>query len=165
MRDWRELGKWKSYEAMEETLRRNTVDVALFLGCSESKVRKWKECPATTEDPDQSGRRNPLDEIERTILAIEEIDLERAYVPIKWLNVRFGFLPPVKAPAGNESDSELLQDLLKWHKEIGETCAALSKALEDGRISRDDFRKCFREVFDDIEAGLTLLAKMQARIE
>lgn len=160
-----DLANWKTYEALEETIRRDTVEVALALRRSESSVRKWKECPATASDPDQSGRCNPLDNLETTISTIEKKDPERAYVPIKWLLARFGFLPPVKAPEVHETDQTLLQSMLAWHKEIGESCTALSKALEDNRINRDEFKECYRELLDDVEAGLSLLSKMKARVE
>lgn len=159
------LTGWKSYEALEETVRRDTVEVALDLHLSESIVRKWKECPATTEDPDQSGRRNPLDFISGTIAVIEKKNPERAYVPIKWLCARFGFMPPVKAPVATSTDEDLLQSLLGWHREIGETCEQLSKVLKDSRISKAEYKACYREIVDDMEAGLILLAKMKAKVE
>jgi len=161
----RDLANWRTYEALEETIRRDTVEVALALRRSESSIRKWKECPATVEDPDQSGRYNPLDNIAAIISTIEKKDPERAYVPIKWLCARFGFLPPVKAPTSIETDEELLQALLKWHREIGESCTALSKTLADGRITSDEFKRCYRELLDDYEVGFILLSKMKARVE
>lgn len=158
---------WKTYEAMDETIRRNAPDIALALRKSESTVNKWRECPWTAEDQDQPGRLNPLDLLEGVISTIEKTDPERAYIPIRWLNARYHFLPPVKMPAmdATETEEELVRALLDWTREIGETSTAISEALRGGRISHQDYKKCYREFLEDVEAALVLLAKMKARVE
>ena len=159
------LAAWKTYEAMDETIRRDTTEVALTLRRSESSVRKWKECPWTAEDQDQSGRLNPLDMLEGVISTIEKIDPERAYVPILWLCARFAFLPPIKAEDITETDEELMQAMLAWIREIGESSTSVSQALKDGRVSPLEYKACFKEFNEHVKAGLVLLAKMKARIE
>ncbi len=155
------MREWKSYEALEETIRRNTEKVAEALHQSPSLVRKWKEPPRTDEDFTQSGARNPLDRLEIIIHTIEKIDPERAYTPIKWLCARFGFFPPVKMPSVGDNQKELVKSILEWTKEFGETSTAISRALEDGRVSKEEYKKIWREFTEDIEAGLSLLLRLK----
>lgn len=159
------MASWKSYEALEECIRRDTPEVAKALHQSLSLVAKWKEQPATDEDFQQSGTRNPLDRIETIINTIERIDPERAHVPIKWLCARFGFMPPVKMPEGGISDKALMQSLLKWTKEFGETSEVVSMSLNDGRITKDEIRDIEKELREDIEAGMGLLALLRERVK
>lgn len=158
------MKNWKSFEALEETIRRDTVEVAKALHQSLSLVSKWKEQPATDEDFQQSGTRNPLDRIETIINTVEKLDPKRAHVPIKWLCARFGFMPPVKMPGEDVTDKALMERLLKWTKEFGETSEIISKSLEDGRISRDEIRDIEKEIREDIEAGMGLLSLLQERV-
>ena len=158
------MKNWKSYEALEECIRRDAVEVANLLHQSKTLIQKWKEAPATDEDYTQSGTRNPLDRIEKIITAIEKIDPKRAYIPILWLCARFGFLPPVKMPAGLESQQDILKALLKWNEEFGETCAEISKTLRDGKITEREYKVCYREAMEDIQALMELLEKMKERV-
>ena len=70
----------KSYEVI-----RNAVDepgvkaVAAGLRVSPALVYKWCEPPADSEDPDQSGARNPLDRVREMYMLTREIRL------IRWL--------------------------------------------------------------------------------
>ena len=57
------MKNWKSYEALEECIRRDAVEVANLLHQSKTLIQKWKEAPATDEDYTQSGTRNPLDRL------------------------------------------------------------------------------------------------------
>ncbi len=155
------MREWKSYEALEETIRRDTEKVAEALHQSPSLVRKWKEPPRTDEDFTQSGARNPLDRLEIIIKTIEQIDPERAYIPIRWLCARFGFMPPVKMPRVADSEQELVGSILEWTKEFGETSRAVSEALKDGRVSKEEYKKIWREFTEDIEAGLSLLMRLK----
>lgn len=158
------LASWKSYEALEECIRRDTPEVAKALHQSLSLVSKWKEQPATDEDFQQSGARNPLDRIETIISAVERIDPERAHVPIKWLCARFGFMPPVKMPEGVKGDKDIFQAILAWNKEFGETCIKVSKSMEDGRITRDEFQGISKEFRESFAAGLRLLQVLEGKV-
>lgn len=161
----KDLANWKSYEAIEETVRRDTVDVALALNQSESLVRKWKERPATDEDFQQSGTRNPLDRLETIITTIEKKDPARAFTPIHWLCARFGFLPPVKMPAFECSNEDLLRAVLKWHEEFGQTCEAISATIKDGRVSPAEYKRCTKEARESIAALLGLMTMLEGRVE
>lgn len=152
----KDLLKWASYEALEECIRRDSAPVARAVNLSLKLVQKWKEQPATDEDYTQSGTRNPLDRIEHIINTIEKIAPKRAYIPIYWLCARFGFANPVKLPQIHSSRN-INRSLLEWTREFGETCQAVSKALEDGRVSGAEFRKIHRELMEDMAAGMALL--------
>ena len=159
----RELAEWESWEALEECMRRDGPRVAKALHRSESLVQKWKEKPGD-EVLENSGARNPLDRVELIIATIEKIDPNRAYVPIKWLNARFGFFPPVKMPVGIHSDDDVMRALLDWNKEFGETNAALSESFEDRRITQDEFKKIEREMMEDVIKARSLLELLRGRV-
>lgn len=160
----KDLSAWKSFEALEETIRRDTADVALALNQSPVLVRKWKERPATEEDFQQSGTRNPLDRLETIISTIEKIDENRAYVPIKWLCARFDFLPPVKMPKFEASNEDLMKAVMKWHSEFGQTCEAISESLKDGRLSPAEYKHCLKEAMDSVGSLMSLLNLMEGRV-
>ncbi len=147
---------WTSWQAMEETIRQDTVAVASGLHISTSLVRKWKEQPLTDEDFFQSGTRNPLDRIETVISTIEKTDPERAYLPIRWLCARFRFMPPVKLPDAGPAGKDVQKALLDWTREFGETCAEISKDLADGRISPPELRRIHKEILEDMAAVMAL---------
>lgn len=162
--DAKALASWKSYEALEETIRRDTPEVAKALHQSLSLVSKWKEQPATDEDFQQSGARNPLDRIETIINTIERIDPERAHVPIKWLCARFGFMPPVRMPEGAHTDTDIIQAILDWNREFGDVCEVISKSLKDKKISPMEYKEIFKEFRETFQAGLTLLQLLEAKV-
>ena len=159
----RKLAEWESWEALEECIRRDGPRVAKAIHLSPSTIVKWRE-PLTDEDTENSGARNPLDRLEIIISTIEEIDPNRAYVPIQWLNARFGFFPPVKMPVGIHSDDDVMRALLDWNKEFGETNAALSESFEDRRITQDEFKKIEREMMEDVIKARSLLELLRGRV-
>ena len=86
-------------------------------------------------------------------------------MPLMWLCAHFGFMPPVKMPTAKETDKDILKAILKWHEEFGETCSELSKALDDGKITTEEYKKVFREAMEDIGALMTILGMMKERAE
>lgn len=161
----KDLATLKSFEALEETIRRDTVEIARALHQSLSLVTKWKERPATDEDFQQSGARNPLDRLEIIIQTIEKFDPERAYVPIEWLCARFGFMPPVKMPEGKGTDADIMQALLRWNREFGETAKEISIALKDGTVTGKEFKRVSREFTESIQAGMALLIRIKEKMD
>jgi len=158
-----DLVRWESWTALDECIRRDSIPVAQKLHCSSSLVSKWREAPVG-EDVLSSGARNPLDRLTIIIETIESIDPKRAYVPIKWLCVRFGFMPPVKLPGILQTDGDLIEALLQWNREIGETSQEISNALSDRRVTTEEYQKVSREVMEDVAAAIGLLAKMKERV-
>jgi len=158
------LSGWKSYDALNECLGRDATSAAENLHCSSSLVNKWRQAPSG-EDLLDSGTRNPLDRLEIIITTIEKIDPERAYVPIKWLNARFGFIPPVKLPEVRGGEEDLIQALLEWTREFGETSKAISESLKDRKLTPKEYERVRREMMEDIETGMALLAKFKERVK
>lgn len=156
---------WESHEALQATIGKDTPKVALALHQSEILVRKWKERPVTDEDFQQSGARNPLDRLVIIIETIEKLDPKRAYVPINWLCVRFGFLPPVKVPKGVVDEKRLVKAILEWNKKFGQMCECISKALADGQISPTEYKRCYQVALEGVQALLNLLNLMKGQTE
>lgn len=63
------------------------------------------------------------------------------------------------------SDTELLTVYARYHAELGETAAAISSALEDGRITRAEFEHIKREGYEDIQRFFEFLARLEALID
>lgn len=160
----KDLKVWESHEVLEETMRRDTPSVASALHLGPSLVGKWKEAPVTEKDFTQSGARNPLDRLKIIISTIEHKDPDRAYLPIRWLNVQFGFLPPIKAPKITATD-DIQKALLEWTTEFGESCKSVSSALADGRVTRAEVKKLYAEILDDYEAGMGLFMLLREMVD
>lgn len=62
------------------------------------------------------------------------------------------------------SDTELLDALLLYHQELGETAAALRSALDSGRITRAHCDTVRREAFEDMRALCELLARLEGLV-
>lgn len=60
------------------------------------------------------------------------------------------------------SDMELLNCYTTFHAEVGQTAEALRSALSRRRISKDAVARVRREIYEDIEAGLALLDRVEA---
>lgn len=159
------ITNWESFEALQGTIGKDTETVALALHASRILVIKWKERPATDEDFQQSGARNPLDRLAIIIETIEKIDPKRAYLPINWLCARFGFLPPVKMPEGAIDEERLVKAILEWNTEFGQTCESISKAIDDGRISPLEYKRCYHKALEGVSALLNVLSLMKGQAE
>ncbi len=159
-----ELRQLESFEVLEESIRRDTERVARAMGLSAPYVRKFKEPPSTHDNPDQSGSTNPLDRIAKIIETIKLIDEGRAYLPIEWLCARFGFMPPVMMPATSTTDEELVQAILKWTQEFGETSKKISEGLKDGRLKEGEYKEIYREFREDLHAGAALMARLEEMV-
>src|SRR5215471_16850066 len=68
----------KSYEVIRQAVDEPGVKaVAAALKVSPALVYKWCEPPAATDDPDQSGAKNPLDRVREMYLLTKDIRLVR----------------------------------------------------------------------------------------
>src|SRR5947208_673198 len=68
----------KSFEVIRQAVDEPGVKaVAAALKVSPALVYKWCEAPADTEDPDQSGAKNPLDRVREMYLLTKDIRLVR----------------------------------------------------------------------------------------
>jgi hypothetical protein len=68
----------KSYEVIREAVDEPGVKaVAAALKVSPALVYKWCEPPADSEDPDQSGAKNPLDRVREIYLLTKDVNVIR----------------------------------------------------------------------------------------
>src|SRR5689334_25053600 len=102
----------KSYEVIRQAVDEPGVKaVAAALKVSPALVYKWCEQPADTEDPDQSGAKNPLDRVRELFVLTKDIRMNR------WLcNVDGGFYLPKPVPALRPPLAEPI---------FGQTCASV----------------------------------------
>lgn len=63
------------------------------------------------------------------------------------------------------SDVELLDAYSEWNAEIGETHSVIRKALSDGRVTRSEVDEIRREMFEDFQRELGVLARLEALVE
>src|SRR5881392_2905874 len=72
------ISAMKSYDVIRQAVDEPGVKaVAAALRVSPALVYKWCEPPADTEDPDQSGAKNPLDRVREMYLLTKDIKLIR----------------------------------------------------------------------------------------
>src|SRR5688572_14655470 len=72
------LQPMKSYDVIREAVREPGVKaVAAALKVSPALVYKWCEQPAGTDDPEQSGARNPLDRVDLLYQLTKDIHIVR----------------------------------------------------------------------------------------
>ncbi|SIO94680.1 phage regulatory CII family protein [Vibrio spartinae] len=62
------------------------------------------------------------------------------------------------------SDVELLNCYSNWHSEIGDVCRAISEALADGDIERNELERIEREFQESFAAALELLQRLRALV-
>jgi len=118
----------KSFEVI-----RNAVDepgvkaVAAALKVSPALVYKWCEPPADSDDPDQSGAKNPLDRVREMYLLTKDIRL------IRWLcNEAGGFYVANPVPELRKSiDEQIYTETRSMVKEFSELLDAVTTAVED----------------------------------
>lgn len=127
----------RSYEIFEDTIRRDTLEVAQACGLSTSLISKWKEPHGDFTD---SGARNPLDRLACIIETIMKIAPERALLPLKWLAARFGFVL-VPLPRKQKGLADAHQHLMTLIANFGRLMQDSTGALEDGLITKEECRQ------------------------
>jgi hypothetical protein len=60
------------------------------------------------------------------------------------------------------SDVQLLDSILEWDADIGQTKAAIREALDDGDVSDEEYRRIEREVFEDFARELAVLQRLRS---
>src|SRR6266704_186717 len=94
----------KSYDVIRAAVEEPGVKaVAAALGVSPALVYKWCEPPADSEDPEQSGAKNPLDRVREMYALTKDIRL------IRWLcNEAGGFFVANPDPQLRKSFDEAI---------------------------------------------------------
>jgi hypothetical protein len=118
----------KSYEVIQQAVDEPGVKaVAAALKVSPALVYKWCEPPADSEDPDQSGAKNPLDRVREMYLLTRDIRL------IRWLcNEAGGFY--VANPSTDERrplEESIFAETRGMVREFSELLDAVTESVEN----------------------------------
>lgn len=70
-------------------------------------------------------------------------------------------LPNIDTPA----DTDLLAAWASWSEEFGQTAATIKEALEDNEITQAEVAKTKKEIIEDFEKGLALIAVLEGMAE
>lgn len=65
----------------------------------------------------------------------------------------------------NTSDAELLDLYAKYHAQVGNAARAVSHALADGRVTRDEVRQVRAEFINAARANMEFVARLEAIAE
>src|SRR3954463_11212205 len=139
----------KSYEVI-----RNAVDepgvkaVAAALRVSPALVYKWCEPPADSDDPDQSGAKNPLDRVREMYLLTKDIRL------IRWLcNEAGGFYVANPVPDIRKSlDESIFGETRSMVRDFSELLEAVTESVEDDANIDPDEADEIRQKWEDLKA-------------
>ena len=139
----------KSYEVIREAVDEPGVKaVAAKLKVSAALVYKWCEPPADSEDPEQSGARNPLDRVAAVYTITKDIKL------IRWLcNQAGGFWVGNPEAKPSESLDELVfGETRKMVRDFSELLDTITESLEqDPGIDLDEADQ-IRQKWEDLKA-------------
>src|SRR3954447_8785512 len=118
----------KSFEVIRQAVDEPGVKaVAAALKVSPALVYKWCEQPADTEDPDQSGAKNPLDRVREMYLLTKDIHL------VRWLcNEAGGFFVSNPVPELRKSlDESIFTESRGMVREFSELLDTVTESVED----------------------------------
>ena len=105
------------------------------------------------------------DNVDAQLNLRESIPLQRETRDYRILATYAHLLDHAVIPLGDFSgcsDVELLDLYAGYHVEIGETAGHIRTALASKQISRSHLRTVRREMIEDIQAGLSFLARLEA---
>ena len=118
----------KSYEVIRQAVDEPGVKaVAAALKVSPALVYKWCEQPADTEDPDQSGAKNPIDRVREMYLLTKDIHL------VRWLcNEAGGFFVSNPVPDLRKTlDENIFTETRSMVREFSELLDTVTESVED----------------------------------
>jgi len=139
----------KSYEVIRSAVDEPGVKaVAAALKVSPALVYKWCEPPADSDDPDQSGAKNPLDRVREMYLLTKDIKL------IRWLcNEAGGFFVANPVPELRKSiDEQIYTETRGMVKEFSELLDAVTSAVDDDPYVDPDEADEIRQRWEDLKA-------------
>lgn len=102
-------------------------------------------------------------------LTVEEaVAIQKAKQDFRLLAAEAAALNHAIVPLGNfegVSDIEILTAYANYHSEIGQTSIVIAEALNDIRITRDEYLAVHQEFFEAVSTGLEFLNRMEALID
>jgi hypothetical protein len=141
----------KSYEVIRQAVEEPGVKaVAAALRVSPALVYKWCEPPADSEDPDQSGARNPLDRVREMYNLTKDIRL------VRWLcNEAGGFYVANPDLAVRKTIDEMIftqtRGLVRDFSELLET---VTESVEDDSHIDSEEADQIRQKWEDLKAAV-----------
>ena len=139
----------KSYEVIQKAVDEPGVKaVAAALKVSQALVYKWCEPPADSEDPEQSGAKNPLDRVREMYALTKDIRL------IRWLcNEAGGFFVSNPVPEIRRSNDEAIYvETRAMVRDFSELLDAVTASVEDDANIEPDEADQIREKWEDLKA-------------
>ena len=139
----------KSYDVIQKAVDEPGVKaVAAALKVSQALVYKWCEPPADSEDPEQSGAKNPLDRVREMYALTKDIRL------IRWLcNQAGGFYVSNPVPELRKSiDEQIYSETRGMVREFSELLDAVTTAVEDDPYVDADEADEIRQKWEDLKA-------------
>ena len=139
----------KSYEVIRTAVDEPGVKaVAAALKVSPALVYKWCEQPADTEDPDQSGAKNPLDRVREMYLLTKDIRL------IRWLcNEAGGFYVANPVPELRRTlDETIFGETRGMVRDFSELLEAVTASVEDDAHVDPEEADVIRQRWEDLKA-------------
>ncbi|MBN2445629.1 MAG: hypothetical protein JXO22_02815 [Phycisphaerae bacterium] len=130
-----------SWEVLRDAADRIGVKaLAAKLNLSTALVYKWCQEPATDEDPNASGARNPLDRLRAIYEATQDPQI------VHWLcMVAGGFYVPHSRVEPGEQEEKLLSTTQRVVEDFGELLSEISRGVEDdGLISPGEAKRIRR---------------------
>jgi len=141
----------KSYDVIRAAVEEPGVKaVAAALGVSPALVYKWCEPAADSDDPEQSGAKNPLDR------AAEMYQLTKDIRLVRWLcNQAGGFF--VANPVANlrkSVEENIFSETRSMVREFSELLDAVTESVEDEPGIDPDEADEIRQRWEDLKACL-----------
>lgn len=139
----------KSYEVIRLAVDEPGVKaVAAALKVSPALVYKWCEPPADSEDPDQSGAKNPLDRVREMYMLTRDIRL------VRWLcNEAGGFFVANPDPELRQSlDQSIFNETRSMVREFSELLEAVTESVENDAQIDPGEADSIRQKWEDLKA-------------
>jgi len=139
----------KSYDVIQKAVDEPGVKaVAAALKVSQALVYKWCEPPADTEDPEQSGAKNPLDRVREMYALTKDIRL------IRWLcNEADGFFVSNPVPELRRTlDETIFGETRGMVRDFSELLDAVTEAVDDDPGIDAEEADLIRQRWEDLKA-------------
>ncbi len=138
----------KSYEVIKGAVEEPGVKaVAAALKVSPALVYKWCEPPADTDDPEQSGAKNPLDRVREMYLLTRDIHL------IRWLcNEAGGFFCANPVYADRPVEQQIFSETRGMVRDFSELLDAVTESVEDDAAIDLTEAEIIRQKWEDLKS-------------
>ena len=143
------ISPMKSYEVIQKAVDEPGVkSVAAALKVSQALIYKWCEPPADSDDPDQSGAKNPLDRVREMYALTKDIRL------VRWLcNEAGGFFVSNPVPELRKSlDENIFSESRGMVREFSELLDAVTESVEDDSQVDAEEADLIRQRWEDLKA-------------